>query len=80
MPWTKSEATLGDGMQMVSGIARRVPPTKVPCYTYDCNKCGAEHTVLVTNVKEPVKVWCCGAFHSPEELLPKVGLLTRLLG
>ena len=26
------------------------------------------------------KVWCCGAFHSPEELLPKVGFLTRLLG
>jgi hypothetical protein len=78
MPWTKSEVTLGDGMQMVSGRAQRVKPQVVPNYTFQC-PCGTTATVLVTNPKAPVRVWCCGKWHTPEpELLPKQSLLTRL--
>ncbi|HTS06786.1 MAG TPA: hypothetical protein VMP68_14500 [Candidatus Eisenbacteria bacterium] len=76
--WTKSEVTLGDGMQMVNGRVQRVTPQTVPSYTFTC-KCGTTCTVLVQNPKAPVRVWCCGVYHSPRPETQKQSLLTRLL-
>jgi hypothetical protein len=79
MAWTKSEATLPDGVQLLTGRrAPRMQPQVVPSYTFTC-PCGGSTAVLVTNPKAPVRAWCCGAWHTPEpELLPKQSLLTRL--
>jgi hypothetical protein len=78
--WTKKEVTLGDGVQMVCGRMQRVEAQVVPCYTYTCDKCSSTTSVFVTNPKAPIRAWCCGKWHTPEpELLPKPGLLTRLL-
>jgi hypothetical protein len=80
MPWTKSEATMAPGVQVLSGRAPRMTPETVTVYRWDC-RCGAETTVYLTNPKETPKAFCCGKIHTPEpELLPKPGLLTRLLG
>jgi hypothetical protein len=78
--WSKSEATLGDGMQVIQGRARRVQPQVVPSYTFQC-PCGGSTTVLAVNPKQPVRAWCCGAWHElAAEQMPKQSLLTRLLG
>ena len=78
MGWVKSTTTLGDGMQVIQGRARQMQPQLVPSYTFDC-PCGTTTTVLVTNDKKAVKVWCCGSWHSPEsEQASKQSLLTRL--
>ena len=80
MAWTKSEVTLGQGAQVLSGRPPRMRPETVTVYRWEC-RCGAETTIYLTNPKDIVKEWCCNAWHVPEpELLPKVGLLTRLLG
>jgi hypothetical protein len=80
MAWTKSEATLGDGMQVIQGRARRIQPQVVPSYTFTC-PCGGSTTVLAVNPKAPVRAWCCGSYHElPAEQMPKQSLLTRLLG
>ena len=76
MPWTKSTATLGDGMQMVRGRTQQVQSQVVPSYTFQC-PCGTTTTVLVTNDKKPVKVWCCGSWHEPEQP-QRESFLTRL--
>jgi len=78
MAWTKSEVTLGDGVQMLAGRVQRFQSQVVPVYTHTC-KCGTTTTVLVTNVKAPIRAWCCNSWHHPEpELLPKESLLKRL--
>jgi hypothetical protein len=78
--WTKSEVTLGQGAQVLSGRPPRMKPETVTVFRWEC-RCGAETTIYLTNPKETPKAWCCNAWHQPEpELLPKVGLLTRLLG
>jgi hypothetical protein len=80
MPWTKSEATLADGVQVLSGRPPRMKPETVTAYRWEC-RCGAETTIYLTNPKDTVRAWCCNAWHQPEPaMLPKVGLLTRLLG
>jgi hypothetical protein len=80
MPWTKSEATLGDGVQLLTGRrAPRMQPQVVPSYTFTC-PCGGSTTVLAVNPKAPVRAWCCGSYHElPAEQMPKQSLLTRLL-
>ncbi len=80
MPWTKAEVTMGQGVQVLCGRPPRMKPETVTVYRWECS-CGADTTVYMTNPKAPVTAHCCGKTHTPEpELLPKPGLLTRLLG
>jgi len=72
MPWTKTEVTLPDGAQVLSGRPPEMRPETVTVYRWEC-PCAAETTIYVTNPKQPVRAFCCGYWHSPEpKMLPKV--------
>jgi hypothetical protein len=76
MPWTKSEVTLGQGVQVLSGRAPRMKAEVVPVYQYECASCSIQTTIVNPKNDADIKSFCCGRWVvPPPELLPQRGWL-----